>query len=194
MANPRTTEQSEARKQILDRHEAEQRKTTSLRLKTARIQRGMKQKELALHVGVSEGTYSRYEKGTHQIPNERLDSLANVLGVKVMWLMGYGAMSAESDVDMEDQRSGLRTLSLAAIYGEETGNEVLDVALRAMNLLKPLEEANAQNAATESVLVSFRLPKYEKEHLLEMAALSGLGSQDLLRLAIKVLKEVVARA
>lgn len=184
-------EKLEKRNQIIEADENEKRKTTSQRLKLARVQRGLKQKELAQQLGVSEGTYSRYEKGVHAIPRERIDALGRILDVKVLWLMGQGAMAVGSDMDLEDLRSGLHRLSLAAIYGDETGNDVLDAALRSTGLIIHPGVENQEKQHEDSIFVSFRVPLNEKEELSEMASLSGLSSQDTVRLAIGVLKEIL---
>jgi len=191
MTDLTNTDKLKKRNQIIEADETEKRKTTSQRTKIARVQRGQKQKELAQQLGVSEGTYSRYEKGVHPIPSERMNDLGRLLDVKVMWLMGHGAMVARSEMDMEDMHSGLQKLSLATIYGDETGNEVLDAALHSKGLMADQRTGKKEKPNDDSTFVSFRVPINEKEELSEMASLSGLSSQDTVRLAIGVLKDIL---
>ena len=49
---------------------------------------GMKQKELAKHVSITEQTLSRYKKGARLPDTEELYRLAIFLGVSIDWLLG----------------------------------------------------------------------------------------------------------
>ena len=57
---------------------------------------GIKQKELAKHVNISEATLSVYKSG-NRVPNtEELYRLANFFGVSMDWLVGGGVSSDET--------------------------------------------------------------------------------------------------
>ena len=53
-----------------------------------RVDNDIKQEVIALYLGVSQCTYSRYETGEIEIPNSQLDKLADYYNTSVDYLMG----------------------------------------------------------------------------------------------------------
>lgn len=58
------------------------------RLRSARIKKNLKQKDVAAFLGVSNGTISFYENGTYQPPVESLTRLASLYGISTDYLLG----------------------------------------------------------------------------------------------------------
>ena len=61
---------------------------TGQRIIQARLDAGLSQKELAEKLNVDKGTLSNWENGSRQLTLERLVQLAELLGVKVAFLLG----------------------------------------------------------------------------------------------------------
>lgn len=59
------------------------------RIREARVYRGMRQVELAAKLFMSQPTLSGIEKGRHGIDVALLRCVSEVLGVSVLYLMGY---------------------------------------------------------------------------------------------------------
>ena len=75
-------------------------------LKKLRRERGLTLEEVALAVGTSKQTVSRYEKGViSNIPHEKVEALANVLSVSPSALMGWGAKSEPDTVSPASARA-----------------------------------------------------------------------------------------
>ena len=58
------------------------------RLRDLREDKGLPQKAIAAYLKVKPNTYSRYETGTHNIPLDALDKLADFHNTSVDYLMG----------------------------------------------------------------------------------------------------------
>lgn len=58
------------------------------RIRLARNRSGLDQTDLALTVGVSSKTVSRWERGAHEPKATELSALASALDVSVSWLLG----------------------------------------------------------------------------------------------------------
>lgn len=58
------------------------------RVKDLRIEKGIKQADLAQQLGVSQATLSNWERGIHDPANETLTRLANFFGCSVDYLLG----------------------------------------------------------------------------------------------------------
>lgn len=56
------------------------------RIKNLRLDKDLKQKDLAKVIGSSQQTYSDYEKGRYDIPNEVLLKLADYYGVSLDYI------------------------------------------------------------------------------------------------------------
>lgn len=67
------------------------------RLKELRKQKGLKQKDLAGLIGVSQSTLSEWESEKYQIDNDNLFKLADYFGVSVDYLLGRDSQSVNSD-------------------------------------------------------------------------------------------------
>ena len=57
-------------------------------IRSLRIDNGYTQKQIAEQLGVSQNTYSQYEIGVLNYPNEALEKLADFYGVSVDYLLG----------------------------------------------------------------------------------------------------------
>lgn len=56
------------------------------RIKNLRLDKDLKQKDLAKVIGSSQQTYSDYEKGRYDIPNEVLLKIADYCGVSLDYI------------------------------------------------------------------------------------------------------------
>ena len=63
-----------------------------LRVRDLREDRDLRQKELAVYLGVHQTTYSEYELGKLNIPVSALHKLADLYGVSVDYLLGRTAV------------------------------------------------------------------------------------------------------
>lgn len=83
----------------------ETRKIIGENIKKAATLRGIKQVEIAKHLGVSQGSVSNWIKGTNSIDLELLAKLATFLGVSLDQIFGYERMDealilTENEKDM----------------------------------------------------------------------------------------------
>ncbi|WP_304458972.1 helix-turn-helix domain-containing protein [Alicyclobacillus sendaiensis] len=62
--------------------------TLGQRIRQTRIRRGLTQSQIAMALGVTEANISNYERDKSIPPSERLQKLAEVLGVSVDYLLG----------------------------------------------------------------------------------------------------------
>lgn len=71
------------------------------RMRAARQRKGLSQRELALHLGVSRGAVANWENDSGTFPaTERLQRIAQVTGVGFEWLAtGRGRMACDADPD-----------------------------------------------------------------------------------------------
>ncbi|MDI1473749.1 helix-turn-helix domain-containing protein [Streptococcus taonis] len=60
----------------------------SVRLKELRLQHGFSQEELAEQIGIKRNTYSDWENGKCKPNYEKLEKIADFLGVSLDWLFG----------------------------------------------------------------------------------------------------------
>lgn len=60
----------------------------SVRLKELRLQHGFSQEELAEKIGIKQNTYSDWENGKCKPNYEKLEKIADFLGVSLDWLFG----------------------------------------------------------------------------------------------------------
>ncbi len=58
------------------------------RLREIRIERGVKQSDIAKHLNVKQGTYSRYERGENKIDPETLQKICKYLNISADYLLG----------------------------------------------------------------------------------------------------------
>ncbi len=56
------------------------------RIKNLRIDHDLTQKAIAIELGISQQTYSDYEKGKYDIPNEMILKIANYYNVSIDYL------------------------------------------------------------------------------------------------------------
>lgn len=77
--------------------------TTGERIKQARLAANMTQAELGAKVGVKFSAIHKYESGMVDLKRSTIAALADALGVRGSWLMGY-----ESEDLSEDEKRLLR--------------------------------------------------------------------------------------
>ena len=76
------------------------------RLRAIRLDRGLKQKDVAAAIGISEPNYSMYEHGTREPGISKLTKLANVLNVSTDYLLGRSPVSSGSVITENDIPEG----------------------------------------------------------------------------------------
>lgn len=76
------------------------------RIATARIAKGLTEQQLAHRLGVKTSTVEKWESGETDPRANRLDQLAGLLGVPLMWLIGGGDIppDVETPTFSETQR------------------------------------------------------------------------------------------
>ena len=62
--------------------------SVAMRLKLLRTEEGMTQNEIAEKLGVTQQTYSKYEKGTSNIDSVILTKICNLYGVTADYVLG----------------------------------------------------------------------------------------------------------
>jgi len=72
--------------------------SVALRLKLLRTEEGLTQNEIAEKLGISQQTYSKYEKGTSSIDSVVLTKICNLYGVTSDYILG---ISNNSNNDIE---------------------------------------------------------------------------------------------
>jgi transcriptional regulator with XRE-family HTH domain len=60
-----------------------------MNIKKIRIRRGLRQEEMAQYLGITKGTYSKYENGELPINSDTLKKLAEYLNISTDYLLGY---------------------------------------------------------------------------------------------------------
>lgn len=60
-----------------------------MNIKKIRIRRGLRQEEMAQYLGITKGTYSKYENGELAINSDTLKKLAEYLNISTDYLLGY---------------------------------------------------------------------------------------------------------
>ena len=84
----------------------------AIRLKKALSIRNMRQSELCEKTGISKSVLSEYIKGVYEPKQDRVFSIAKVLNVDPVWLMGF-------DVPMEEEDKKISSDELALTEGEK---------------------------------------------------------------------------
>lgn len=74
---------------------------TSMRLKEAMNDVGLKQRELSEKADVAESSVSHYINGTHTPSNISAGKLARVLDVNPVWLMGFDAPKHNAVIEID---------------------------------------------------------------------------------------------
>jgi transcriptional regulator with XRE-family HTH domain len=98
------------------------------RMKRIREEKNLTLEEVALKIGLSKGTVSRYENGEiDNIPLSRVEDIANLFKVSPEWLIGWSEERYREDEDNDDlkyikvmqsaKKSGIKPERLAALIG-----------------------------------------------------------------------------
>ncbi len=65
--------------------------SVAMRLKLLRTEEGLTQNEIAEKLGISQQTYSKYEKGTSNVDSVILTKICNLYGVTADYVLGISA-------------------------------------------------------------------------------------------------------
>lgn len=88
--------------------------TFSERIKTALKMNGITQQELAEKTNINKGNMSRYVNGNANPKMDKIELMANVLGIDGAWLMGYDVPMHSGDY--EDFHIGMENTCWPSIY------------------------------------------------------------------------------
>ncbi|WP_104019090.1 helix-turn-helix domain-containing protein [Roseovarius nitratireducens] len=102
-----------------------------LRIKEARVAAGMKQREVAKILGISQPYFAQIERGERRLNTELQQQLADVLGVKPPELVDFDAPTPEDEqflLDVfrtlsPDRRAGWLDMARAATHRPRGGGE-----------------------------------------------------------------------
>ncbi len=70
-----------------------------MRLKLLRTEEGLTQNEIAEKLGISQQTYSKYEKGTSNVDSVILTKICNLYGVTADYVLGISQTSGADDLE-----------------------------------------------------------------------------------------------
>ena len=129
------------------------------RIKTARKNQGLTQKELAERAGTATGTIQQYELGKRQPRADQLRAIASALGVTVDYLLDVKPTRAASLDDAEREKR----LGLPEKYFKRLSTA--EEAARRDKLMDSFMEINAigQQKAVDQVSDLAKIPDYQKE-------------------------------
>lgn len=108
------------------KHDPKLRKAVGERIRRTRLLRGMKQTELAEAVGVKPHSMWRYEEGENQPNPQKLDKIAEALGVPHRWLVRGGAAPPGLGDDDDERAKPRRPIVLDPPITQEQQRELLD--------------------------------------------------------------------
>ncbi|MGT2714742.1 helix-turn-helix domain-containing protein [Streptococcus pluranimalium] len=80
----------------------------SERLKQLRIDRKLRQKDIAEYFGTSPQSYAQWEKGLRKPSQDSLEKLAKFFDVSIDYLLGYTDKKNSTDIDEEALEASLR--------------------------------------------------------------------------------------
>ena len=73
--------------------------SVAMRLKLLRTEEGLTQNEIAEKLGISQQTYSKYEKGTSNVDSVILTKICNLYGVTADYVLGISQNSGSDDLE-----------------------------------------------------------------------------------------------
>lgn len=73
--------------------------SVAMRLKLLRTEEGLTQNEIAEKLGISQQTYSKYEKGTSNVDSVILTKICNLYGVTADYVLGISHTSGADDLE-----------------------------------------------------------------------------------------------
>ncbi len=131
------------------------------RIKIARKNQGLTQKELAERAGTATGTIQQYELGKRQPRADQLRAIASSLGVTVDYLLDVKPARAVDPNETEAERE--KRLGLPEGYFKRLATP--EETARRDRLLDSFMEMNAtgQQKAVEQVSDLAKIPDYQKE-------------------------------
>jgi transcriptional regulator with XRE-family HTH domain len=94
-------------------------------IKKIREEKGLMQKEVAMHIGVDKSTYSKIEKGTREITVAELQKMAQLFNSSLDQLVNYDG-NMPTEVVMED-KNAVEQLRLIQQLEEEDKATVLKI-------------------------------------------------------------------
>ncbi len=72
-----------------------EKQSVAMRLKLLRTEEGLTQNEIAEKLGISQQTYSKYEKGTSNVDSVILTKICNLYGVTADYVLGISSGGAD---------------------------------------------------------------------------------------------------
>ena len=114
--------------------------TIGERIKNAREDKGITLEDLAKTVGLNRSTLSRYETGTIAgIPSDRIEAIADALGVTPAYLMGWDEPTDDSYSEIRAELDALRrdpTLRVLLSASEGLTREDLEMVIAMAKRMK----------------------------------------------------------
>ena len=74
----------------------EARSVIASRIKEARVNSGLSQKDIASHLNISQSTYSRMENAVLSPDCAQIRTLSGLYEISMLWLMGYPSFIAKN--------------------------------------------------------------------------------------------------
>ena len=102
---------------------------TAYRLRKLREEKGMSQREVAEHLGITREAYNQYENGVSK-PVRRLDKLSALFGVSADYILGKDKTTFETaiiDVNAQVQSQVKKYLNLS-----DVGKNIVNITLDAV--------------------------------------------------------------
>jgi transcriptional regulator with XRE-family HTH domain len=112
------------------------------RLREVRKKKGLTQKQVAEHIGITQNAYSYWETGRNKIDNESLNKLADFFGVSVDYLLGRDTTEGGGDpVDPEvleyiDELKKRDDLQMLIVAARDVTKEDIEKAIKIIQALK----------------------------------------------------------
>ncbi|MDF2907493.1 MAG: Helix-turn-helix domain [Herbinix sp.] len=78
--------------------------TTGNRAYTVRVSKNISQDEISAHLGIHQTTYSKFERGMHDMPVSKIIKLCDYYEISLSWLVGDKDMSLTMDEEAEVER------------------------------------------------------------------------------------------
>jgi transcriptional regulator with XRE-family HTH domain len=118
-----------------------------LNIKEMRKKRGLKQIDVARHIGVSTQQYQKYEKGITEIPYERLFVLSEILSVDMYFFFENGKQETScsllhlNETQSKYQEKDLLLEELISVFKEVKGEHLRKKILMMAKLIAKEEQS-----------------------------------------------------
>lgn len=166
------------------------------RLKAARKAKGLSQRDMANKLGCGLRTYSRYETSDSRIPEKRLSLIAVTLGVSESWLSGghsFDRYEIPEDLTLIWDRIMQIRGAVEEEYVPGQWEVDMDNVLRKSGYHPELDEDEKRRLrSTPDSFLNVRIDSDIRDRIHEIAALTGLPIQEMVKLAWCVFEESLA--